>query len=304
MPAPPRVEFVLGGRRRFGRTTFVTWEPELHAPVARYTLRGFHNFYYNVTGKRRIRVGGRWYPIGEDCLFIALDGEECEAARMEEVCRSFTVHVSSLPGDRVVAACARSGPCRKAEAESGESICCVPRLVNTPGVRFRILFEELVTLANSPALPDRQLALLRLDEALLLAQRGSHGLSEAAAPAGADGLLSLVREDMLFFPGRDHRASSVAARLGVSEATLRRRFRSATGKTLKRFHTELKVRMAMELLEANRRLSLKELAEHLGFYDQFHLSKTFKAVTGSSPREYRAREHHGAAVLPTEATEG
>lgn len=290
MPGLPRLEFVLGGPRRFARTTFVTWEPELHAPVARYTLRGVHNFYYNLTGFRRIRVGGRWYPIGEDCLFVAADGDECEAPRMTEECRSITVNVSSLPGDGVVPACSRRGRCPRADGESSQSICCVPRLVQRPGVRFRILFEELVTLASSPALPDRQLALLRLEEALLIAQKRSEGLPEPATPLGGDALFSTIREDMLFFPARDHRAASVAARLGVSEATLRRRFRSATGTSLKRFHNELRVRMAMELMESNRRLTLKELAEHLGFYDQFHFSKTFKTVTGSSPREYRARE--------------
>ena len=33
----------------------------------------------------------------------------------------------------------------------------------------------------------------------------------------------------------------------------------------------------------------KEIAEHLGFYDEFHFSKVFHKCMGFSPQEFRAR---------------
>ena len=275
---PVLAQFALGGQRSFGRTTFVTWEPELHPRIVSFTYQGEHNLYYNISGMRRLSVSGTWYTVGPDCLLISMDGESCVAPRMSAMCKSITVHVTSVPGDAVV--------WKPAASPSATSVCRVPRFVRNPGVHFRLLLEEVVYLANSSTLSDRQLALLRLEDALLHLQRGAEAPGMAHAP-GRDSLLSFIREDMVFFPQRDHRAASVAARLGISEATLRRWFKSATGKTLKGFHNELRVRMAMEILEANRRISLKELAEYLGFYDQFHFSKTFKAIVGSPPRSYR-----------------
>jgi AraC family transcriptional regulator, transcriptional activator of pobA len=37
-------------------------------------------------------------------------------------------------------------------------------------------------------------------------------------------------------------------------------------------------------------LSIKELADRLGYSDQFHLSRTFKRITGSSPQFFRERQ--------------
>ena len=38
-----------------------------------------------------------------------------------------------------------------------------------------------------------------------------------------------------------------------------------------------------------KQLSGKEIAEHLGFSDEYHFSKRFKQVTGLPPSEFRRR---------------
>lgn len=70
----------------------------------------------------------------------------------------------------------------------------------------------------------------------------------------------------------------------VSVSSLSHRYKSATGETPMETFARLKTNHARALLLKG--LSLKVIAEHLGFSDPFHLSKTFKRVEGVSPRDY------------------
>lgn len=47
-----------------------------------------------------------------------------------------------------------------------------------------------------------------------------------------------------------------------------------------------KIEQARHLM-AMRQLTNKEISELLGFYDEFHFSKTFSRLTGQSPRQFR-----------------
>lgn len=89
--------------------------------------------------------------------------------------------------------------------------------------------------------------------------------------------------------GERLRVSDMARTAGMSLSSFFRTFKSATGTTplhwLKR----------QRLNEATRRLietdeKLAEIAETLGYYDQFHFSRDFKRATGVAPSEFRSRE--------------
>jgi len=47
--------------------------------------------------------------------------------------------------------------------------------------------------------------------------------------------------------------------------------------------------MAQSLLRHNPGQRIKELARMLGFFDEFHFSKTFRRVCGVAPRAFRDR---------------
>ncbi|MEG1524351.1 MAG: AraC family transcriptional regulator [Clostridia bacterium] len=63
-------------------------------------------------------------------------------------------------------------------------------------------------------------------------------------------------------------------------------FKQVTGETITNYIQDIKINKSVEYL-ANPSLSLSEIAEMLGFYDQFHFSKVFKSFTHMSPSEYR-----------------
>lgn len=79
---------------------------------------------------------------------------------------------------------------------------------------------------------------------------------------------------------------TVARMMGCSYATFRRRFTHLAGLPPRRYQLQQRVERACEMMH---RLSLtdKQIADKLGFCDEFHFSHRFKQITGLSPRAYR-----------------
>jgi len=80
----------------------------------------------------------------------------------------------------------------------------------------------------------------------------------------------------------------IARALGLSYETFRKEFARETGQPPARYRLHRLIEQA-RLLMAGRYLSNKQIAETLGFYDEFHFSRHFRQVTGQSPREFRRR---------------
>jgi len=78
--------------------------------------------------------------------------------------------------------------------------------------------------------------------------------------------------------------AQVARRLHVSLSSLAHRFQEETGESPTRRLISLRVNLAKGLLLAGQRLDA--VAAQTGFYDAYHLSKTFKRSVGLSPREF------------------
>lgn len=74
-------------------------------------------------------------------------------------------------------------------------------------------------------------------------------------------------------------------------------FKQVTGETITNYIQNLKISRSVEYL-ADPSIPLSEIAERLGFYDQFHFSKVFKAYTSMSPSKYRAALTQQGVRLP------
>jgi AraC-like DNA-binding protein len=73
---------------------------------------------------------------------------------------------------------------------------------------------------------------------------------------------------------------------GLSRTVFFSKFREMTGKSPNQYMLELKLASAKVSLESTN-TSVKDIAAALHFYDEFHLSKSFKKRYGVSPRTYR-----------------
>jgi AraC-like DNA-binding protein len=90
---------------------------------------------------------------------------------------------------------------------------------------------------------------------------------------------------------REHLAENItlatlARHLHLSVSSLAHRYQQETGNTPLTRLAHLRIAQARQLLLLGQ--SLKSIAPAIGFCDPFHLSKTFKRVTGLSPRTFLA----------------
>ncbi len=82
------------------------------------------------------------------------------------------------------------------------------------------------------------------------------------------------------------RLSDISQEVNVSPNYLNSIFKAETGKTIMQYLEDLKIEEAKRLLKSTDS-SINEISQQLGYYDQYHFSKIFKKVTGSSPTKYR-----------------
>jgi transcriptional regulator GlxA family with amidase domain len=82
--------------------------------------------------------------------------------------------------------------------------------------------------------------------------------------------------------------SKLAKHLGISERTLNRRFKLATGEAPLHYLQSLRVDVAKRLLE-NRTARVEAVSSRVGYSDLSTFRRLFKRETGLSPREYHRR---------------
>ncbi|MEO6054160.1 MAG: AraC family transcriptional regulator, partial [Chthoniobacterales bacterium] len=85
-----------------------------------------------------------------------------------------------------------------------------------------------------------------------------------------------------------HSAEDLARRAGISATQLRTLYRGAKMESPTDMIWRLKVEHAIQLIRSTG-LTLGEIAEHCGYSNPFHLSRSVRKHTGSSPRSLRQR---------------
>jgi transcriptional regulator GlxA family with amidase domain len=78
----------------------------------------------------------------------------------------------------------------------------------------------------------------------------------------------------------------------VSRTHFFRIFKEQTGQSPYKYHLQLKLRRAGEMLRDSD-LTVKQIAMALGFRNPYHFSRLFRAKTGASPRAYW---HHWRSI--------
>ncbi len=72
--------------------------------------------------------------------------------------------------------------------------------------------------------------------------------------------------------------------VGLEKSYFCRLFKQVSGETPMRFFMRRKIELSKEMLAAGERNS--DIAAAIGFADEFHFSRSFKKITGISPRQY------------------
>lgn len=80
----------------------------------------------------------------------------------------------------------------------------------------------------------------------------------------------------------------IALHAGYSSSYFGALFLEKTSFTPMDYYNQLKIQKSCSLLQFST-MKIKEIAYHLGYYDPFHFSKSFRLIMEISPREYRLR---------------
>jgi AraC-like DNA-binding protein len=116
-------------------------------------------------------------------------------------------------------------------------------------------------------------------------------------PAGEDAHLALVRRIVACIAARREitAVDDVVARCGVGKRTLQRLFSQYVGVSPKWVIKRYRLHEVAARLDAGEGFDWPSLVVELGYTDQTHLIKDFKAIVGTTPTEY-ARSARGRAT--------
>ena len=127
-------------------------------------------------------------------------------------------------------------------------------------------------------------------EMVLSARRPGTQEQLSAFLAGRDHVLGevhAVQDWLVEHPGEPFTLETLASVAGVSARTLTRRFRSATGQTVKAYANALRLEYARTLLR-DESLTIDDVAARCGLADGRHLRRLWREAYGSAPSQGRA----------------
>jgi AraC family transcriptional regulator len=124
------------------------------------------------------------------------------------------------------------------------------------------------------------------EAALLLLGAVAEDAGHGAPPAAPNRRVEHVRALLAADPAAAWRLRDVAAAVHCSPFHLARQFRAATGETIARYVTRLRLALALDRVTAGED-DLARLAHDVGFAHHSHFSARFRAVFAATPSEVR-----------------
>ncbi|MDP7592391.1 MAG: helix-turn-helix domain-containing protein [Litorilituus sp.] len=110
---------------------------------------------------------------------------------------------------------------------------------------------------------------------------------EGAVDRHADELVAQIQFWLRTNLNSEISLTQLAKQFGLSQRSFSRRFKSATGRRATEYWQQLRIEAAKDLL-ASSNLSIQEIAYHVGYQDQGHLTRLFKQKLALTPTNYRA----------------
>lgn len=142
------------------------------------------------------------------------------------------------------------------------------------------------------------------EEALVLLLAEVVRLSGVRLPAGASAGSKLVAQAQELLAAQLHQGVALEAlgdELGLSKFHVLRTFQKETGLSPRQWAMQLRTRRAQGLLRSG--LGAAEVAHDLGFADQSHLNRHFRAAYGITPGRYQSAIRSKTAQLPRPQTD-
>jgi len=228
----------------------------------------FHDLIYLVDGEWTITEQDTDYPLRkDDVLLLSAGHHHYTRLPCAPNTRTMCIHVSCEPGDLSPDDGALTLPAHM-HAGSGSAVrACFEKIVSAFWSDKPYKQERLAALFN----------LLMLEIADVCADSGKPQ-SEMARE-----IIGLVNAT----PHRRFNVKEIAERYHVSTKTIDAAMTRSTGMTFAKYQMSRKLEMVASQIEVEPDIRLAEIAATFGFYDEFHLSRSFKQKYGLSPSQYK-----------------
>jgi AraC-like DNA-binding protein len=244
-----------------------------HGPLERMATHAHAQYQLTMYegGPRRFRIAGHDFAGGPRTAVIIQAGEPHGSVPVEDpvlTLRTFYVEESLVR--EIAATLWRGGGTIAFRDPRIEDAATLARL----GAAHRALDRR--------DLDGEEHAYLAL-EALL--RRSAAPTGPARAPGAAEASLAAVREMLEDRASENVGLGELAAVAGLSRFHLIRAFQRRYGVTPLAYHRHQRIERVRAVLRSGR--SLADAAADAGFSDQSHLGRSFRAVMGATPGEYR-----------------
>lgn len=282
----------------FRDTEFVT---DLHATPAEWQRDLFYSVVRagHLRGGTGHRIERETYPGHELILCLRGKGWVRVAGRRHEVTQSQLVWVNchhahaygSVPDDPWELYWLR------AEGRSLDRLAQMLQVRTQPvldGIdceRTKPVFERIFTRMQSTKPGDTASCDAAVAEIIAIAYEARPSLLDSAAPELPPAVVKALEQMRLYYH-KPTRVAELAATAGMSESHFSRMFKAAMGTSpidwLRRERINQAKRRLVESDDA-----IKEVAQQVGYSDQFFFSKDFKKMTTLTPTQFRQTEGKG-----------
>lgn len=272
------------------------WDTDTHDRPGSYfdstekVQPGTHWLQLVLSGRQVIRLRDRNQACRPGDITLFLRGEPCEYVATSRRLRTLSIFFQPAKGDDIL-----EYPEAKPPAATNNQGLYLPHyLPESPASGLQEPFHQMHQLClrrsasrdpHTKRLLDWQTRTL-LDQILLqLATAFAPRSPSLAQPAA----IRRVIRALTRYPERPYSQAEMAELSGLPASTLNRQFRKATGWSIKQYQTRLRIQRVRQILRDEPETGLMAIAERTGFYDEFHLSKTFKQQMGLTPSEFRLK---------------
>lgn len=228
---------------------------------------------------------------GQECRSLT-DGRSDAAVSLTRYLgtRTWGNAAAGSPGDTVLL----TGVYERDSQVTGRLLAAMPPVVVLRGDEWRSPLLDLLRTEMTRVAPGQEAVLDRLVDLLLVScLREWFARAEADAPpwwrAQHDPVIGRALGLMHGEPQRPWSVGSLAREVGVSRATLARRFGELVGQPPMAYLTGWRLALAADLLRGTDR-TIASVATDVGYTNPFALSVAFKRRFGVSPQGFRAHE--------------
>jgi len=231
---------------------------------------GLHEFHYFLSGEGTFWNAGVAYPVRPGTIFFSRPDDLHRAQTRDPADRFLFYYLLFLPGD---------------DTEGLVKLLTdrfTPQSTAQVGRGHAPVFEDIRRRGSSPVALVRRSADFRLQA--LVCDLAGNGPSPVTPHSSryVEEALSLMQSSV----HADLDLDDLAAKLGIDKSYFVRIFKQTVGIPPMRYFLGLRLDTAKHRLR-NGDEGLRTIALDLGFHDEFHFSRQFKAHVGRSPRAYR-----------------